>query len=127
MTQLSVGLGCLVSLRKAPLAALDSVGWLKGERSHKANGIYFSRLGMSPAVANASPDELSKLARSAVNILKKNVSPDIFCDHETMSVLPSLFDGWRCRKALRDEAQKRSELFTALRDCGSRTKQDPQR
>jgi len=95
---------------------------LKDKEAIKRMEFIFHGSACRKAVANASPDELSKLVRSAVNVLKKNQSPDIFCDHETMSVLHSLFDGRRCRKALRDESPKRSELFIALRDCGSRAK-----
>jgi hypothetical protein len=85
-------------------------------------GVIFQGKACRKAAANASPDELSKLVRSAVNVLKKHESPDICCDHEAMSVLHSIFDGQRCRKALRVKPQKRSELFSALRDCSETTK-----
>ena len=85
-------------------------------------GVIFQGKACRKAVANASPDELSKLVRSAVNVLKKHESPKICCDHEAMSVLHSIFDGRRCRKALRVKPQKRSELFSALRDCAATTK-----
>jgi hypothetical protein len=93
---------------------------IKDKEAIKRMGIIFQGPACRKASANASPDELSKLVRSAVNVLKKHESPEIFCDHETMGVLHSLFDGQRCRKALRKVPPKRSELFIALRDCGSR-------
>ena len=85
-------------------------------------GLIFQGRACRKAEANASPNELSKLVRSAVNVLKKHESPEICCDHEAMNVLHSIFDGQRCRKALRVKPQKRSELFSALRDCAKTSK-----
>jgi len=98
---------------------------LRDREAIKQMGLIFHGPACRKAVANASPDELSKLVRSAVNVLKKHESPDICCDHETMTVLHSIFDGRRCRKALRNEPQRRSGLFIALRDCGLRAKPSP--
>jgi hypothetical protein len=93
---------------------------IKDKEAIKRMGLIFHGPACRKASANASPDELSKLVRSAVNVLQRHQSPEIFCDHEAMSVLHSILDGQRCRKALRNEPLKRSELFIALRDCGSR-------
>jgi hypothetical protein len=93
---------------------------LKDKEAMKQMGMIFHGPACRKAAANASPDELSKLVRKSVNVLQKHESPDIFCDHEAMNVFHSIFDTQRCRKALREEPQKRSELFKALRDCTSR-------